>query len=133
MKKMAGKILGSIGSNVLGIFFVFVLNPSLSQQVAHGKAGDYQDLKKNVATVAVFGLAGAGVGVLTVAASSDTQSRIGNIQAGLVLGAIVGTVYVLSTDGSGDRTMLAFVPSLIPETSAAAAEVGGGVLISHRF
>jgi|GEM_PF-5050806 len=129
---MAGKVLGSFGAKIL-VRFGFVLNLILSPNLASAKAGDYQDLKKNIATVALFGLAGAGVGVLTVAASTDTQSRIGNIQAGLVLGAIVGTVYVLSTDSSGDRTMLAFVPALVPATPVATTEIGGGILLSHRF
>ena len=97
---------------VIGILTIFM---------SQAQAADYPELKKKVATIAVFGLAGAGVGLLTVAASTDPQSRLGNIPAGLVVGAVVGSVYVLSTDNK--KTLVGLSPRL----------GGAAVLLSHRF
>lgn len=85
------------------------------------RAAEYPEMKKKVATVAVFGLAGAGVGLLTVAASTDPQSRLGNIPAGLVVGAVVGSVYVFSLENK--RTALWLTPM----------EQGAELALLHNF
>lgn len=73
------------------------------------RAADYAENKRKLATVAMFGLGGAALGLVTVAAASDPQSRIGNIPAGLFLGSIVGAVYVYSFD-SGAKLELTALP-----------------------
>ncbi len=73
------------------------------------RAADYAENKRKLATVALFGLWGAALGLVTVAAAADPQSRIGNIPTGLFLGAVVGAVYVYSFD-SGAKLELTALP-----------------------
>ena len=86
------------------------------------ETSEFSDTKRKIATVAIFGLAGAGIGLLTVASSTEPQGRLGNVSAGLLLGAVIGVVYVFNT---GNQVALA------PQFDSTKNEAG--LLAQYRF
>ena len=101
--------------------FTFVFGFVVSTP-AGAQSSDFDETKRKIATVALFGLGGAGLGLLTVASSAEPQGRLSNVTTGLVLGSIVGFVYVFN---SGDR--IAIQPLIDPTNEKL------GVLTSFQF
>lgn len=80
------------------------------------EAGEFQGVRRNIATVIFAGLGGAVLGLSTLSFYGRPQDHTGNIYAGLGVGLIAGLGYVLADP---DGEMLALQKPVAPKLALA--------------
>lgn len=82
------------------VALILLFANSVLAQSSSAKRSEFSGVRRNVATVMLFGLGGAVVGLSTLSFYGKPEEHIGNIYFGLAAGLIGGTAYVLVTSES---------------------------------
>lgn len=97
-------------TNALVICFLGSLLPIPAQ----AQSTEMGSLRRNIATTILWGVGGAVLGLSTLSFYGEPQEHMSNITAGLALGLIGGTIYVVSSSANSNNA-LAFPPHSQPQ------------------